>query len=136
MPERKYELSNSEWLIMKAVWKYEPCAAPDVQEALHDSTRWTYSTVKTIMDRMVQKGLLTTERIRNLMLYRSAIMESEAQRGEVFRTLKRAFNGALTPMMQFLLDKHHLSEEELDRLAALINAKRRKVAPSKKSKTG
>ena len=124
MAKKSYELTEGEWAIFKAVWDNEPCAAPTVQEKLASRKNWTYSTVKTMMDRMVTKGLLTTERIRNLILYRSAITKKQAQKGEIMRALKRAFNGALTPMMQFLLDNNELSSEQLSELEALIKRKR------------
>jgi BlaI family penicillinase repressor len=122
MAKKNYELTEGEWAIIQAVWDNEPCAAPAVQEELADQKKWTYSTVKT----MVAKGLLTTEKIRNLILYRSAITRKQAQKGEIMRALKRAFDGALTPMMQFLLDNHKLSQKQLAELEALIKSKRGK----------
>ena len=79
-----------------------------------------------MMDRMVGKGLLRTERIRNLILYRSVITRKEAQRSEIMRTVKRSFDGALTPMMQFLLDDNNLSPKQLRELEAMIKSKSRK----------
>ena len=124
MAKKNHELTEGEWAIIEAVWANEPCAAPDVQESLEAEKSWSYSTVKTMMDRMVAKGLLTTERIRNLILYRSAITRAEAQSREVMRAIKRAFNGAMTPMMQFLLDSGQLSPEQLDDLEAMIRSKK------------
>ncbi|MEN6575119.1 MAG: BlaI/MecI/CopY family transcriptional regulator [Phycisphaerales bacterium] len=125
MAIRNHELTEAEWDIIQVVWEHEPCAAPTVQEELVARKKWTYSTVKTLMDRMVLKGLLTTERIRNLMLYRSAISQQDAQRGELMKAVKRAFGGAFTPMMQFMLDSDTLSRKELDDLESLIRKKRR-----------
>lgn len=125
MATRDHELTEAEWDIIQVVWEHEPCAAPTVQEELVARKKWTYSTVKTLMDRMVLKGLLTTERIRNLMLYRSAISQRDAQRGELMKAVKRAFGGAFTPMMQFMLDSDTLSRKELDDLESLIRKKRR-----------
>jgi BlaI family penicillinase repressor len=127
MASREYELTEGEWAIIQAVWTHEPCAAPTVQEALEDERKWSYSTVKTMMDRMVAKGLLGTERIRNLILYRSAITRKQAQKSEILRTVKRAFDGALTPMMQFLIDDTSLSRDQLTELETLIREKRNKV---------
>jgi len=124
MAKKTYELTGAEWAIFEAVLDNEPCAAPAVQEALEARKKWTYSTVKTMMDRMVAKGLLRAERIRNLILYRSAITKQQAQKGEIMRTVKRAFNGALTPMMQFMLDSHNLSQEQLRELETMIKKKR------------
>jgi BlaI family penicillinase repressor len=132
MANKNHELTEAEWAIIQAVWDNEPCAAPTIQEELQARKNWHYSTVKTLMDRMVTKGLLTTERIRNLILYRSAITRVEAQKGEIMRTVKRAFDGALTPMMQFMLDEHNLSQKQLAELESLIRKRRNRSGVRKK----
>ena len=124
MAKRNYELTEGEWAIIGAVWENEPCAAPTVQEALERQKKWSYSTVKTMMDRMVSKGLLKPKRIRNLILYRSAITKQKAQNSEIMRAVKRAFDGALTPMMQFLIDNKNLSQKQLNELEAMIKSKK------------
>ncbi|MHC4461940.1 MAG: BlaI/MecI/CopY family transcriptional regulator [Planctomycetota bacterium] len=132
MAKRNYELTEGEWAIIQAVWDNEPCAAPTIQEELEAHKNWHYSTVKTLMDRMVAKGLLKTEKIRNLFLYRSAITRTEAQTGEIMRAVKRAFDGALTPMMQFLVDSDSLSKKQLGELETMIKRKRRSSARKRK----
>jgi BlaI family penicillinase repressor len=125
MPKPKIELTGTEWRIIKAVWENEPCAAPAIQEKLFPQTQWAYSTVRTLMDRMVAKGLLTAEKIRNLTLFRSAVTREQARRGELAYALKHAFDGAMAPMFQCLLDTHKLDVEELSELEELIKAKKR-----------
>ena len=121
------ELTEAEWAIMKVVWENEPCAAGTVQEALAKSKDWAYSTVKTTMDRMANKGFLRIQKIRNLQLFSSAISKVDAKRGEFRKMLKRAFDGALTPMMQFLIEHEGLSKAESAQLRKLVNkAKSRK----------
>jgi BlaI family penicillinase repressor len=115
------ELTEAEWEIMKVIWEKEPCAAGTVQETLAQSRDRAYSTVKTTMDRMAEKGFLEIERIRNLQLFRSCISEVDARRGEFRKMLKRAFDGALTPMMQFLIEHEGLSKEEASQLRKLAN---------------
>jgi len=115
------ELTEAEWAIMKVVWASEPCAAGTVQEALSKTKDWAYSTVKTTMDRMANKGFLKIEKIRNLQLFSSVISEIDAKRGEFRKMLKRAFDGALTPMMQFLIEDEGLSKEESAQLRKLVN---------------
>ena len=127
MPKPTVELTEAEWTIIKAVWEHEPCAAPSIKEVLHKQTAWTYSTVRTLMDRMVAKGLLSAEKVRNLTFYRSAITREQAQRGELLYALKHAFNGALTPMVQCLLQTGEISAGELAELELLIKAKKKKI---------
>jgi BlaI family penicillinase repressor len=132
MAKKNCELTEAEWAIMQAVWDNQPCAAPTVQELLQKQKGWHYSTVKTLMDRMAAKGLLATEKIRNLTLYRAAITRKQAQKREIMRAVKRAFDGALTPMMQFLLDSSQLSEEQLRELETLIKRKRSRAQSGRK----
>ena len=114
------ELTEAEWKIMKIVWEKEPCAAGTVQETLAGSRNRAYSTVKTTMDRMVEKGFLEIERIRNLQLFKSRVSEVDAKRGEFRKMLKRAFDGALTPMMQFLIEHEGISAEDAAQLRRLV----------------
>ena len=125
MSKPTVELTESEWSIIKAVWENEPCTAPAIQEKLFQPTGWTYSTVRTLMDRMVAKGVLRAKKEGKLTIYHSAVTRAQAQRGELFYTLKHAFNGALTPMVQCLLESNQLDAEELNELELLIKAKKK-----------
>jgi BlaI family transcriptional regulator, penicillinase repressor len=122
MSDKPIELTEAEWTIIKAVWDREPCTAPAIQEKLFKRTAWTYSTVRTLMDRMVAKGLLAAEKLSNQTIYRTAVTRAQAQRGELLYALKHAFNGALTPMVQCLLDTNDVSRAELDQIKQLIAA--------------
>ena len=120
-------LTRAEWIVIKAVWDRQPCTAPEVLAKLSKPTGWAYSTVRTLMDRMVAKGILTSEKIRNATLYRAAVTRAQAQRRAVLSALRQAFNGSLTPMVQCLIHSRNVSAQELDELEALIQARRKKV---------
>ena len=121
----EFGLADGDWAILNAVWKLEPCTAPDVTEALRVSKGWAYGTVRTLMDRMVAKGLLRSKKIRHMDLYRSGISRKQAQKGELLGTMKKAFQDALTPMMQCLLESREVSAEELAELEAMLKEKRK-----------
>jgi BlaI family penicillinase repressor len=125
MHKNPAELTPAEWTIIKAVWESEPCTAPAIQEKLQRDTQWSYSTVRTMMDRMVAKGLLVGQKTAKVTQFRSAVTRDQAQRGELLYALKNAFNGALTPMMQCLLNSGEVSPAELSELEALIKAKKK-----------
>lgn len=129
MTQPKAELTAAEWSVIKAVWETEPCTAPAVQARLAPVTGWTYSTVRTMMDRMVAKAVLRARKNGKMTYYESALTREQAQRGELFYALKHAFNGALTPMVQCLLEHHEVDAEELAKIEALIQA--RKQSPEK-----
>ncbi len=114
------ELTEAEWAIMKVVWEHQPCAAGTVQEALVTKRDWAYSTVKTTMDRMVDKGLLKINKVRNLQLFTSQINRTQAAKGEFSKMLGRAFDGALAPMVQFLVENENLSESQIKELRDIV----------------
>ncbi|MCF7976017.1 MAG: BlaI/MecI/CopY family transcriptional regulator [Phycisphaerae bacterium] len=124
--EQSPDLSEAEWAIMRVVWEHEPCAAGTVQETLAGSRQWAYSTVKTMMDRMASKGLLKITKIRNLQLFSSKITQTQAKKGELKRMLKRAFDGALTPLLQFLVEHDEFSKEDIKELREFVTKAEKK----------
>lgn len=115
------DMTEAEWAIMKVVWEHQPCAAGTVQEALARELGWAYSTVKTTMDRMAGKGLLEIERVRNLQLFSAKVDRRQAAGWEFRRMLARAFDGALGPMMQYLVENEKLTSEDLDQLRKAVD---------------
>ena len=120
------ELTEAEWAIMKVVWEHQPCAAGTVQEALVTKKGWAYSTVKTTMDRMVDKGLLKINKVRNIQLFTPQINRTQAAKGEFAKMLSRAFDGALAPMVQFLVENENISQKHVKELREIVNKTGRK----------
>jgi BlaI family penicillinase repressor len=125
MPKKDLELYDTEWAILRVVWEQEPCAAPTVQEALAKQRAWTYATVKTLMDRMVKKGLLKVKRMRNLYIYQAGITRARAQESEVRRAVKQAFDGAFSPLMHFVLENEDLTQDDYQKMEQLIRQRKR-----------
>jgi BlaI family penicillinase repressor len=131
MSKNPVELTGAEWPVMKVIWETEPCTAPAVREKLHKSTGWTYSTVRTLMDRMVAKGILRARKEGKITVYHSALTRRHAQRSELLYALKHAFNGALAPMVQCLLESKDLDQGELAKIEALLHAEKSRARAKK-----
>ena len=125
MSQPTIELTAAEWPVIKAVWETEPCTTPVIQAKLFKATGWHYSTVRTLMDRLVAKGVLHARKEGKLTIYKSAVTRAQAQHGELFYAMKHAFNGALTPMVQCLLENTDVDADELSALEALIKARKK-----------
>jgi BlaI family transcriptional regulator, penicillinase repressor len=70
---------------------------------------------------MADKGLLEITKIRNLQLFSAKISSDQAKKSELSKLLKRAFDGAMTPMMQFLIEQEGLSKEQLSQLRQMVD---------------
>ena len=109
----KIHLSDAEWKVMQAVWAQRGAVTVrTTHERVEAETRWAYTTVKTLMERLVDKGALTSQRSGVASQYRSALPRRRAQRTALRDLMRRAFGGALGPMAHSLLDAEQLSETD------------------------
>ena len=114
------ELSDAEWKVIRALWKRHPASARDVLEALHGETGWAYTTVKTLLARLVAKGAADVRLRANTSLYEPLITEAEARRTEVKLLIDRAFGGASVPLLRFVLAEEKLSAKDRAELRAML----------------
>ncbi len=114
------QLSDAEWKIMNAVWNRNPACVRDVLEEIEGETSWAYTTVKTMLSRLAEKGILEVEKRANTSYYRPLLTRKQARRAAVRSLLDRAFDGAFGPLMAFLVDDQKLSPLERERLQALV----------------
>jgi len=56
------QISDAEWVVMKAVWERAPLTTNQVVEALDDRAHWKPKTIHTLLSRLVRKGALEFER--------------------------------------------------------------------------
>jgi predicted transcriptional regulator len=63
------DLTKTEFDIMRILWKSGRLNVREVHELLIEHYDWAYSTTKTMMDRMVKKGLLSREQFHGVFLY-------------------------------------------------------------------
>lgn len=99
------QLSEAEWRVMSPVWAKGEASARDVLEALSPGTEWAYTTLKTMMDRLVEKGALRARKRGNVTLYEPALSRVAATKSALRALVDRAFGGAFPPLVRFLVDE-------------------------------
>ncbi|MEM7165185.1 MAG: BlaI/MecI/CopY family transcriptional regulator [Planctomycetota bacterium] len=114
------QLSEAEWKVMNAIWAEAPSSARDVLEHLGDETTWAYTTVKTMLARLAEKGALSVRKRANTSMYEPLISREEARRSAVKGLLERAFGGSFAPLVQFLVSDRDLSPADRKTLEKLI----------------
>jgi BlaI family penicillinase repressor len=114
-------LSDGEWKVMQVVWDSGPVTARDVLDAVAPETRWAYTTVKTMLDRLVAKGALTLDRAATAGVYKSALSRENARRTAVEGLVERAFEGAFAPLLRFAVEGRTLTDEDRAALRSLLD---------------
>jgi BlaI family penicillinase repressor len=113
-------ISEAEWKIMKLLWRHSPQPAYDLAQALASSEGWDNRMVKTLLNRMLKKGIVSYERYKNLYLYSPAVSEQECVTTQSESFLQRVFDGSLSTLMLHFAKHRRLSKrdvEELKRIA-------------------
>jgi BlaI family penicillinase repressor len=124
MKERtRATIHHTEWDLLEVLWTKERATAREVTEALAKSRGWAVSTVKTLLDRMVQKELVAARQVGNVWEYTPAVRPVEARRSAWGELVEKAFGGAVAPALHFLAKDARLSKKELAELKALLDAK-------------
>ena len=85
-----YKLNASEWRVLQALWGHAPQTLMQLVSNLQRSTDWSASTIKTLISRMTDKGVLRFEGERP-RLYYPAIQKQDAAYSETQQLLSRAF---------------------------------------------
>ena len=109
--------------VMRAMWRLDEATVDDVRATLPRSRRAAYTTIQTVMNRLLDRGLLDRKRRGKAFVYRARYAESELVARAMRERLAGASADARTPALLSLIEG--LKEEELDELATYANKVRR-----------
>ena len=119
-------VTDAEWEIMNVVWEHGPLAARDVYARLPKANNWAYKTAKTLLSRLVAKGVLGYEQIGNSYLYHAACTREQVTRHEVRSFVSRVLQGSLRPVLAHFIEERNLSAEEVADLKKLLDGASKK----------
>jgi len=114
------KISDAEWRVMKILWADYPLTAGEITEALGDSVDWKPKTIKTLIDRLVQKGALAFEKRGRVHYYTPKISEERCLEAESASFLDRFFDGSLNPMIAHFVERGKLKPEEIRELKKIL----------------
>jgi BlaI family penicillinase repressor len=106
------KLTQAEWQIMKALWKEHPATARQIMAGLPKGVSWAYTTIKTMLSRLVEKNAVTERKSGNTSLYEPLLSQRKARLSAFTSMLDQAFDGATGPLVHFLLDEKKLSRKQ------------------------
>ena len=114
-------LSEAEWKVMRILWDRHPATAREVLEDLEAETGWAYTTTKTILARLAEKGAVKATKRANTSLYAPVVTRDAARKEAVKGLLERAFDGTFGSLMHHLVDQHKLTARERRDLQTLLD---------------
>jgi predicted transcriptional regulator len=110
---RRHELrGDRQERVMQTVWELGEATVEDVHSELPTRDRPTYNTVQTVMNRLVDRGLLDRERRGKAYVYRARYNEPEFVARAIDERLALASTAARRLALLTLVER--LDDDELD----------------------
>ena len=114
------QISEAEAVVMDVLWQRHPQGADEVVAALTATSDWAEPTIKTLLNRLLNKGAIEAARDGRRYLY-SPVLKREAwvaQQSEGL--LQRLFGGRVAPLVAHFSERGKLSAADIAELKRLI----------------
>jgi predicted transcriptional regulator len=114
------QISEAEAMVMDVLWQKHPLGADEVVSVLSAHTDWAEATIKTLLNRLLNKGAIQAEKDGRRFLY-SPVLTREAWVGQQSEgMLQRLFGGRVAPLVAHFSERGKLSAADIAELKRLI----------------
>ena len=123
MDKIKYEMSESEEMIMKYLWaSQEGRCFNEIMEHLNNTYQkdWKKQTINTFIKRLVDKGLVSYEMMRGAKRYVSTINREQYRQGEAKSFLDEFYQGSVYTFLSALSGGKSIDEKTAEKLRNML----------------
>jgi BlaI family transcriptional regulator, penicillinase repressor len=113
-------ISDAEAMVMEVLWQRNPLSAEEVIVALAASTGWAEPTIKTLLNRLLNKGAVHAEKQGRRYLYSPALAREAWVEQQSEGLLERLFGGRVAPLVAHFSERGKLSAADIAELRKLI----------------
>ena len=114
------QISEAESVVMDVLWKRNPLSAEEVVSSLSGQQDWQEATVKTLLNRLLNKGAISAEKDGRRYLYAPVLQRAAWVQGESESLLARMFGGRVAPLVAHFSEHRKLSRKDIAELRKLL----------------
>ena len=122
MSNNTYHISESEWLVMRCLWKQSPLEIKDILGMLREETGWNANMVRTFIVRLQDKGAVGALKGKRFYRYYPIAEESECVLAETQSFLDRVCEGSPVRMIAALTGGGKLSQKDREEIQKLLDS--------------
>ncbi len=120
MKEPAEKITDSELEVMRVLWDAaDALPIADIRRALRERRGWESTTVKTLVQRLCDKGAVGQER-RNVFYYRALVSEKEYGDWATADLIRRLYRGSARELAAALVNAEELTRDDVDQLRAMF----------------
>lgn len=113
--------TKPELAILKHLWRNKRMSAREVHGEITEEFNWTYSTVRTVLDRMTEKGIVSKTNQNGANIYKAEVSKILVLGRMISDFSNRVLELDKTPTAAFFADSKLLSEKELEELEEMLD---------------
>ncbi len=114
-------ISDSELEIMKIIWRDKRTTTNKIIEELADEVEWKPNTVKTLVNRLLNKNAISFDKAGKEYYYYPLVMKEEYIEKESESFINKFFNGSINSMLLNFVKNQKISAKDIEELQYILN---------------
>ena len=87
--DKKQNITDAEWEVMRVVWANSEVTSKFVAKVLCEKMNWKQATIKTLLNRLLEKNILKKREIGNKYIYSANFTEKEVANSYILGTFDK-----------------------------------------------
>lgn len=114
-------ISEAESVVMKVLWLRNPITSESVVATLVGQQNWREPTIKTLLNRLLNKGAIRAEKDGRRFMYSPVLTHEQWLMQESKGLLDRLFEGRVAPLVAHFSRHGKLSKKDIADLKRMIS---------------
>ena len=123
--DKKQHITDAEWEVMRVVWTNSEVTSKFVAEVLCEKMNWKQATIKTLLNRLLEKNILKKREIGNKYIYSTDFTEKEVANSYILGTFDKICKTKVGEMIGKVIENSELSFDDLDLILKAVEEKRK-----------
>lgn len=130
-------ISETERAVLKVLWDLGQGTVREVLAALNGQGHaWAYTTVQTLLTRLLAKGYVSADRTGSAHVYRAAVSRGELLQQRLTDLADTFCEGTTSPLVLALVEGSDFTPEEIARFRELLDRLEAEAPKGRKKKGG
>ena len=123
--DKKQHITDAEWEVMRVVWANSEVTSKFVAKVLCEKMNWKQATIKTLLNRLLEKNILKKREIGNKYIYSTDFTEKEVANSYILGTFDKICKTKVGEMIGKVIENSELSFDDLDLILKAVEEKRK-----------
>ena len=123
--DKKHNITDAEWEIMRVVWANNEVTSKFVAKVLCEKMNWKQATIKTLLNRLLEKRILRKREIGNKYIYSTDFTEKEVANSYILGTFDKICKTKVGEMIGKVIENSELSFDDLELILKAVEEKRK-----------